>query len=320
MARHDRANGLPPADCYEASAPSVVAAPAAVTPPAVQALEREQVTPAGADSDGIGGHGPSALHIPEGVGEIVSAPAFSIAPVGSLMLKRAVDIMVGLVGLVITVGLFPIVLLVVSLDSRGPVIYGQRRVGRDMRRRPGDSADGRRSMDYGGRPFTVYKLRTMRCDAERDGPRLAVSGDPRTTRVGAFLRRYHIDEWPQFMCILSGDMSLVGPRPERPFFAVRYRDEVPRYRLRTAGIRPGLIGVSQVLVGYDHSMASIRAKAELDARYRELLLGSTCRWPAADTRVVVQTARYMCGCRPPSDLQEDALEPILAEQHNGRAG
>ena len=312
MGRPDQADGPPQAHRY-ASATTIAVAPAAVPPAPVGDPETT-----GAGTDHIG-ETPPALQIPDGVGEIlVSAPAFSIAAAGSSTLKRAVDIAAGAVGLVITLALFPIALLVVCLDSRGPVIYGQRRIGRDMRRRPADASDGRRRIDYGGRPFTVYKLRTMRCDAERDGPRLAVAGDSRTTRVGRFLRRYHIDEWPQFMCILNGDMSLVGPRPERPFFAVRYRDAIPRYRSRTAGIRPGLIGVSQVLVGYDHSMESIRAKAELDARYRDLVVGSGCGWPVVDTRVVLQTARYMCGCRPSCDLREDELQPVPAERHDER--
>lgn len=298
MARLDQIDGPPQARGCDAST-TAVAASVAVPPPPVPAPAAE----------------PAGVQIPDGLGEIlVSAPTFPIAVAGSRMLKRAVDIAVGVVGLVITLALFPIALLVVCLDSPGPVIYGQRRIGRDMRRDPASTPDARRTIDYGGRPFTVYKLRTMRCDAERGGPRLAVEGDPRTTRVGAFLRRYHIDEWPQFMCILNGDMSLVGPRPERPYFAVRYRQQIPRYRGRTAGIRPGLIGVSQVLVGYDHSMASIRAKAELDAHYRDVVLGSGCRWPVVDTRVVVQTARYMCGCRPPSHLEKDGLQPILADR------
>ncbi len=314
MGRHDQADGPPRADY--ASATTIAAAPAAGPLPPVPPVA-EPVTPVGAD--GIPGDGPPALQIPDGVGGILAPePPVSMAAVGSRMLKRAVDIVVGFVGFAITLALFPIALLVVCLDSRGPVLYGQRRIGADTRRRPADASHRRRRIDYGGRPFTVYKLRTMRCDAERDGPCLAVEGDSRTTRVGRFLRRYHIDEWPQFMSILNGDMSLVGPRPERPFFAVRYREEIPPYRSRTAGIRPGLIGVSQVFVGYDHSMASIRAKAELDARYRELVVGSGCGWTVVDTRVVLQTARYMCGCRPPSDLQEVELQPILAERHDER--
>src|SRR5436190_12407257 len=270
MARPDHDNGPPRMRGSDASA-TAVAALATAPPQALPTPASPPVPPPG--TDGIGTHGPAALQLPEGLREIlVSAPALSIPAGGGRVLKRAVDIVVGVLGLVITLALFPIALLVVCLDSPGPVIYGQRRIGRDTRRRPAASVDGLRRIDYGGRPFTVYKLRTMRCDAERDGPRLAVDCDPRTTRVGAFLRRYHIDEWPQFMCILNGDMSLVGPRPERPYFAVRYREEIPRYRGRTAGIRPGLIGVSQVLVGYDHSMATIRAKAELDARYRDVVL------------------------------------------------
>jgi lipopolysaccharide/colanic/teichoic acid biosynthesis glycosyltransferase len=244
--------------------------------------------------------------------------ALSVAAIAGRILKRALDIAAGVAGLTIMLALFPVAFLLVSLDSPGPVIYGQRRVGRDTRRRPAGSVPGRRAVDYGGRPFTVFKLRTMRCDAESQGPCLAVEGDPRTTRVGQALRRYHIDEWPQFLCILTGAMSLVGARPERPFFAVKYRRAIPRYRWRTAGIRPGLIGLSQVLVGYDHSMASVRAKAELDARYREAVVRQPCTWLAIDSRVVVQTARYMCGRRPHGDVDSIAITGLI-EQHEQRA-
>jgi lipopolysaccharide/colanic/teichoic acid biosynthesis glycosyltransferase len=242
----------------------------------------------------------------------------SIVSVASRVLKRTTDIAVGILGLAITLAVFPLALLLVCLDSPGPVIYGQRRVGRDRRRAAGRIA-GRRNLDYGGRPFTVYKLRTMHCDAESHGPRLATEDDPRTTRIGRLMRRYHIDEWPQFLCILSGKMSLVGPRPERPLFAVRYRSEFPPYRCRTAGIRPGLIGLSQILVGYDHSLASVRAKAELDSRYRELVICGGCHWPAIDTRVVLQTVRYMCGRRPDGKVHQ-IQPPSMAEQYEERAG
>jgi lipopolysaccharide/colanic/teichoic acid biosynthesis glycosyltransferase len=280
------------------------------------------VAPAPVETATLGRDSPPAAAIPDVVSAAsdapIPAPPSSIVAVGSRLLKRTTDIAVGIVGLAITLTLFPLALLLVGLDSPGPVIYGQRRVGRDRRRAAGTIA-GRRIIDYGGQPFTVYKLRTMRCDAESHGPRLATEDDPRTTRIGRFMRRYHIDEWPQFLCILSGKMSLVGPRPERPFFAVRYRSEFPPYRCRTAGIRPGLIGLSQILVGYDHSMASVRAKAQLDSRYRELVVCGGCRWPAIDTRVVLQTVRYMCGSRPDGKMHK-IQPPSMVEQYEERAG
>jgi lipopolysaccharide/colanic/teichoic acid biosynthesis glycosyltransferase len=156
---------------------------------------------------------------------------------------------VSLVGL--TLG-FPILLLVgiaVALESRGSVLYSQERVG------------------IHGRIFRMYKFRSMVIDAERDsGPVWASAADPRITRVGAILRRSHLDELPQLLNVLRGEMSIVGPRPERPAMVERLATLVPRYHERCA-VLPGITGLAQVRHGYDQSTKTVRQKLRYDRCY-----------------------------------------------------
>ena len=119
-----------------------------------------------------------------------------------------------------------------------------------------------------GRPFRVLKLRTMAVDAERHGPQLAAERAPRVTRLGRFLRLSRLDEVPQFLNILEGSMSLVGPRPERPFFVEQFIKEIPLYR-RRLNVRPGLTGWAQVKHRYDASMEDVRQKLRFDLFYIE---------------------------------------------------
>lgn len=144
---------------------------------------------------------------------------------------RLVDIVGALLGLATTIVLGPFIALAILLDSGRPVFYRQTRLGR------------------GGKPFTMTKFRSMRCDAEEAGARWAASDDRRVTRVGRFIRKTHLDELPQFWNVLLGDMGLVGPRPERPSFTDELSQIIPFYRLRLA-VRPGLTGLKQIRVGY----------------------------------------------------------------------
>ncbi|MFV1988052.1 MAG: sugar transferase, partial [Gemmatimonadota bacterium] len=142
-------------------------------------------------------------------------------------LQRAIDFGIAAAGLIVLAPAMVIVALAIRLDSRGPIVYRQLRIGLD--RRSPELADGeehpRRTADLGGRPFTIYKFRTMRVDAEREtGPVWASPQDSRVTRVGGFLRRYRLDELPQLWNVLKGEMSIVGPRPERPLFVHQLRD------------------------------------------------------------------------------------------------
>lgn len=150
-------------------------------------------------------------------------------------LHRAVDLVAAVAGLAAMAVVLPFVALAVWLEDRGPVFYSQERVGR------------------GGRTFELLKFRSMRPDAETAGPAWATTDDERTTRVGAFLRRFKIDELPQFVNVLLGHMSLVGPRPERPFFVEILKTHVPHYDLRHS-VRPGLTGWGTVRVGYGNSI------------------------------------------------------------------
>jgi lipopolysaccharide/colanic/teichoic acid biosynthesis glycosyltransferase len=146
--------------------------------------------------------------------------------------------------------------LAVRLDSRGPIFYRQERVG------------------LSGRTFTLLKFRTMRSDAEADGPRWATVGDARITRVGRWLRRWRIDELPQLFNVLAGDMALVGPRPERPEFVRKLKQAIPFYGLREC-VPPGLSGWAQVRCSYASSIEEQSIKLEHDlyyVRHRSLLL------------------------------------------------
>lgn len=146
--------------------------------------------------------------------------------------KRALDIALALAGVVLCSPLMLLAAAGVRLGSRGPVIFKQERLG------------------LGGKAFVIYKFRSMRIDAENAGPAWARKNDSRVTRFGRFLRKYHIDELPQFVNILRGDMSMVGPRPERAFFYERFEREIPEFTDRLA-VKPGLTGLAQVNGGYD---------------------------------------------------------------------
>ncbi len=164
-------------------------------------------------------------------------------------LKRIVDVVTAVVGLVVSLPLWPLIALLVKLNSRGPVFYSQKRVGQN------------------GEIFTLYKFRTMPCDAEPDGtPTWALQDDPRAGLIGRFLRRSRFDELPQLWNILLGHMSLVGPRPERPEFVEHLTREIPFYRERLL-IKPGLTGWAQINYHYGASVEDARKKLQLDLYY-----------------------------------------------------
>ena len=165
------------------------------------------------------------------------------------VIKRMFDVVLAALLLAATLPLIVLAMLLIAVESGWPVLYRQERVGQ------------------GGKPFVIYKLRTMRHDAERDGqPRWASVGDARITRIGRMLRITHIDELPQLYNVLRGDMSFVGPRPERPFFVQRLTSEIPFYDLRHS-IKPGITGWSQVRYAYGASVDDARAKLQYDLYY-----------------------------------------------------
>ncbi len=158
----------------------------------------------------------------------------------------------------------------IKLDSPGPIFYSQDRVGINRRRggRRGveRSKNDRRKVIQPGDPFRVHKLRTMGVNAEAGGPQWASQNDVRVTRVGRFLRKTRLDEVPQFLNVLVGDMSLIGPRPERLVFVRQLEKEIPGYHDRLM-VLPGITGLAQVVNGYDDCVDSVRRKVELDRQY-----------------------------------------------------
>ncbi len=167
---------------------------------------------------------------------------------GTLFAKRLLDILVATVGLVVALPFMLLVALAVRLDSPGPVFFRQERVGR------------------GGREFTLWKFRSMRTDAEAAGARWAVEGDPRVTRVGRFIRKTRLDELPQLWNVLVGDMSLVGPRPERRMFVEQLKEQCPWYEQRLV-VRPGLTGWAQVKAPYASTFEESIEKLKFDLYY-----------------------------------------------------
>ena len=164
-------------------------------------------------------------------------------------LKRAMDIVISSAILILLSPIWVLSALMIKLDSRGPVFYRQRRIG------------------YNGRPFTMYKFRSMLHNAEKTtGPVWAKRNDPRITRVGKIVRKLGIDEIPNLFNVLRGDMSLIGPRPERPYFVNQFRHRIQYYSNRLE-MRPGITGLAQVYHKYDESIEDVKQKLEFDLSY-----------------------------------------------------
>jgi sugar transferase (PEP-CTERM system associated) len=188
---------------------------------------------------------------------------------GFLLLRRILAVIAAGVLLLIVLPILPFVILAIKLDSRGPVLYRQKRVG------------------LAGKVFHCYKFRTMRQDAEADtGATWALDDDPRITKVGKFLRTTRLDELPQLWCVLKGDMSFVGPRPERPEFVEMLAKEIPFYTVRNA-VRPGITGWAQVRYKYGNTIADAKEKLQYDLYYIKNLS------PVLDTMIMFQTIKIV---------------------------
>ncbi|SDN09094.1 exopolysaccharide biosynthesis polyprenyl glycosylphosphotransferase [Fictibacillus solisalsi] len=146
--------------------------------------------------------------------------------------KRCIDILFAITGLFITSPIILIFAILIKIESKGPAFFFQERVG------------------YQGKYFNVIKLRSMTLDAEKNGAQWAQQNDPRVTKIGAFIRKTRIDELPQLINIIVGDMSVVGPRPERPIFTAQFNQEIPGFIERLT-VKPGLTGWAQINGGYD---------------------------------------------------------------------
>ncbi|HEU5310990.1 MAG TPA: sugar transferase [Candidatus Eisenbacteria bacterium] len=204
--------------------------------------------------------------------ELVSKPRRAENEPGPLYssLKRTIDIIGSGVGLFILMPVFVILAIAIKIDSPGPVFYVQERIGKNRRRaRRDDPSQGpcRRRQDTFGRPFKIYKLRSMVVNAEKNtGPVWAAASDSRITRMGGFLRKTRLDETPQLWNVLRGDMSLVGPRPERPSFVVTLAQSLPEYPVRCSTL-PGITGLAQVKSQYDSSIETVNRKLQYDLYY-----------------------------------------------------
>jgi lipopolysaccharide/colanic/teichoic acid biosynthesis glycosyltransferase len=182
-------------------------------------------------------------------------------------LIRVINVIAASLLLMLSAPFWFVIAIAIKLTSRGPVFYSQTRVGMDYRR---DSLreDSRRKMDMGGKPFIIWKFRTMTVDAERNGAVWAKAGDQRVTLIGGFLRSCRLDELPQLINVIRGDMNLVGPRPERPELFAELRNQIPDYQRRQR-VRPGITGHAQVHLQYDTSVEDVKRKVQHDLEYIE---------------------------------------------------
>lgn len=193
--------------------------------------------------------------------------------------KRLFDLAGATLVLICTLPLFPFIALAIAVNSRGPIFYKQLRVGRSTPEQ----------MEL----FEIIKFRTMYQDAEaRSGAVWATENDPRITAVGRFLRKTRLDELPQLMNVLKGEMSLIGPRPERPSFYQTLETEIPFFADRTYGVLPGITGLAQVNQGYDTSIEDVRSKVGFDHSYA-LSHANLTTWLVTDLSIALKTLIIM---------------------------
>ena len=215
--------------------------------------------------DGVAGEGGLASH----------ATADRIDSV--MAAKRVFDIIVASLAFIILSPFIIILALLIKIESRGPVFFVQERIGLNRRRaerrrrevlircdeRCGDE---RRKAAHAGRPFRIYKFRTMVQNAEAAGPVLACENDPRVTKLGRLMRKTRVDEIPQFINVIKGDMSIIGPRPERSYFITKVAKDVPEFTIRLM-VKPGITGLAQVEDGYTKTLDEMKRKLFYDMEY-----------------------------------------------------
>lgn len=179
--------------------------------------------------------------------------------------RRILNVAVAVIAVIVCAPLMMLIAVAVKLSSPGPIIYRQTRVGIDRRSGQDRVWQGRRMVDYGGRLFTIYKFRTMTA-VDKEVQVWAKPGDARITAVGSILRKYRLDELPQLLNVLKGDMNVVGPRPEQPKIFLSLREEVESYGQRQR-VLPGITGWAQVNQSYDTSLDDVRRKVRYDLEY-----------------------------------------------------
>lgn len=202
------------------------------------------------------------------VSSIFNAPLIQISPIlmpaWQQSIKRIFDIIVSILAIVLLIPVYVFAAIGVKISSKGPIIYSQERIG------------------YKGRPFKMRKFRTMYHDAEKDGPQLSSKMDPRITKFGRFIRKVRIDEIPQFISVIKGDMSIVGPRPERQFYIDKIMERSPHYRLLLK-VRPGITSWGQVEFGYASTVDEMIERLKYDILYIENMS------LAVDFRILIYT-------------------------------
>lgn len=217
---------------------------------------------------------PSRSHAPEPttlalIGGSLLSMIVSFLRKTYLLVKRVVDIIGAVIGLILLSPLLLLTSILIKMTSNGPVLYSQVRVGKN------------------GKHFKIYKFRTMRVDAEqKTGPVWAAKNDNRITPIGSILRKSRIDEIPQFVNVLKGDMSLVGPRPERPIFVEQLKTQICDYEKRL-DVKPGITGLAQVWHRYDETLEDVRKKIKYDILY----IKKACFW--TDILILMRTFRVV---------------------------
>jgi lipopolysaccharide/colanic/teichoic acid biosynthesis glycosyltransferase len=185
-------------------------------------------------------------------GPIYATPLLRVSyremPHWQYMIKVVLDYLISAMALIVLAPLMGVLALLIRLSGKGPVIFSQERVGRH------------------GVPFMIYKFRSMDDDAEHDGPQLAVRGDRRITTIGRFMRKHRLDEIPNFINILKGEMSLVGPRPERMHFIEQILQKAPHYT-RVLSVKPGITCWGQVKLGYASDVDKMLERLDYDLLY-----------------------------------------------------
>ncbi len=204
--------------------------------------------------------------------------------------RRLLNVMIATLGLVLTFPLMVAIAALIKLTSRGPVLFTQPRVGLDRRALSRAGGNTRRHFDYGGRPFTMYKFRTMRMDDGTSPQVWAQRDDPRVTAVGRVLRKLRLDELPQLWNVLMGDMNVVGPRPEQPSIFVYLREQIQGYQRRQR-VLPGITGWAQINRTYDSSVDDVREKLTYDLEYIRH------RSALKDLKIMLLTPAVMLGRR-----------------------
>lgn len=187
---------------------------------------------------------------------------------GTLLLKRLFDIFFSLSVMVAGLPVFILLMLITKFTSPGPVFYRQERMGK------------------GEKPFFIYKLRSMRVDAEKAGPQLASENDPRVTPWGRFMRKTRLDELPQFWNVLKGDMSVVGPRPERQHFIHKIVQKAPEYS-KLLRVKPGITSIGQICYGYAENVEQMCERMLFDLSYLSKVNLKT------DLDIIFRTVRVM---------------------------